>query len=253
MSSDISEHWTRPPKHFTEGTLLAAMEKAGARDMNDDVERKGLGTPATRAATIEKLISAKYVRRKGKQLLPTDEGNLLVSLVPDYLKSASMTAEWENRLLEMEHGNADPDAFIDDVTAQIIYLIEELRRLPDDERSKYRIRKTKEKESLGNCPVCGSPVYEREKSFYCSNDNCRFCLYKDDRYLGSMRKKMTRQIAEELLSSGRSYISGLYSRKSDKKFSAELVMTIEEGKPRFRLEFPKGKKGGDADDQRSSN
>lgn len=246
VSSDISDHWTQPPKHYTEGALLSAMERAGAREMDDDVERKGLGTPATRAATIEKLISAKYVKRKGKQILPTDEGKLLISLVPDYLKSAAMTAEWENRLLEMERGNEDPDAFIDDVTAQIIYLIEELRWVPDEERSKYRIRKSTEKEHLGNCPVCGSLVFEGPKSFHCSNNNCQFCLWKDDRYLGSMRMKMTRQIAEELLSSGRTHVTGLYSRKSGKYFSAELVMELEDGKSRFRLEFPK-KKGGDAD------
>lgn len=249
VESDLTDHWTQPPKHFTEGTLLSAMEKAGASYMDDDVERKGLGTPATRAATIEKLISARYIRRKGKQLLPTDEGTLLVSLVPDYLKSADMTAEWENRLLEMERGNDDPDAFIDDVTAQIIYLIEELKRIPESERTKYRVRKKESRTSLGKCPVCGSPIYEGAKTFYCSADNCRFCLWKEDRYLGSMRKKMTRQIAENLISSGRSYVNDLYSRKSDKLFNAELVMAIEDGKARLKLEFPGGKKGGDADDK----
>jgi DNA topoisomerase-3 len=252
VESDITDHWTQPPKHFTEGTLLSAMEKAGTKYMDDDVERKGLGTPATRAATIEKLISAKYVRRKGKQLIPTDEGKLLISLVPDYLKSADMTAEWENRLLEMERGNADPDAFIDDVTAQIIYLIEELRRIPESERTKYRIRRTESRTSLGKCPVCGSPIYEGSKTFYCSGDDCRFCLWKEDRYLGSVRKKMTRQIAEDLISTGRSYVNDLYSRKSGKLFDAELVMTVEEGKARLKLEFPRGKKGGDADEKPDS-
>ncbi|MBE6041398.1 MAG: DNA topoisomerase III [Clostridiales bacterium] len=249
VSSDITAHWTQPPKHFTEGTLLAAMEKAGAKDMSGDVERKGLGTPATRAATIEKLISAKYVVRKGKQLLPTDEGKLLVSLAPEYLKSASMTAEWENRLLEMEHGDADPDTFIDDVTAQIIYLIEELRKVPEEERSKYRSRKSADKEYIGKCPVCDAPVYEGQKSFYCSNKACRFCLWKEDKYLGRMQKKLTRPIAEALLSNGKAHISGLYSRKSGKHFSADLIMSIVDERPRFALDFPDRTKGGNADDR----
>lgn len=239
VETKVTEHWTKPPQHYTEGSLLSAMEHAGSKEMDDDVERKGLGTPATRASMIEKLIAGGYVIRKKKQLLPTDEGKLLISLVPEYLKSASMTAQWENRLLAMERGQDDPKQFMEDIIAQLMYTLQECKAVPDDVRNKYRVRKEGEKESLGNCPICGKPVYEGSKVYYCSDTDCNFCLWKDNRFLESMKKTMTKDMAVDLLSHGRTYVKGLYSKKRDKCFSADLVMEVKDGKANYALEFPK--------------
>ena len=239
VETKVTEHWTKPPQHYTEGSLLSAMEHAGSKEMDDDVQRKGLGTPATRASMIEKLIAGGYVIRKKKQLLPTDEGKLLISLVPEYLKSASMTAQWENRLLAMERGQDDPKQFMEDIIAQLMYTLQECKAVPDDVRNKYRVRKEGEKESLGNCPICGKPVYEGSKVYYCSDTDCNFCLWKDNRFLESMKKTMTKDMAVDLLSHGRTYVKGLYSKKRDKCFSADLVMEVKDGKVNYALEFPK--------------
>ena len=239
VETKVTEHWTKPPQHYTEGSLLSAMEHAGSKEMDDDVERKGLGTPATRASMIEKLIAGGYVIRKKKQLLPTDEGKLLISLVPEYLKSASMTAEWENRLLAMERGQDDPKQFMEDIIAQLMYTLQECKAVPDDVRNQYRVRKEGEKESLGNCPICGKPVYEGSKVYYCSDTDCNFCLWKDNRFLESMKKTMTKDMAIDLLTHGRTYVKGLYSKKRDKCFSADLVMEVKDGKVNYALEFPK--------------
>ena len=239
VNSTVTDHWTKPPQHYTEASLLSAMERAGAREMDDDVERKGLGTPATRASMIEKLISGGYLMRKKKQLLPTDEGKLLISLVPDYLKSASMTAEWENRLLAMERGQDSPEQFMEDIIAQLMYTLQECRAVPEEARNQFRKKRAEDRESIGTCPVCGKPVYEGTKVFFCSNTECSFCLWKDNRFLEGMRKKLTKEMAVDLLTDGRTFVKGLYSRKKDKSFSADLVMEIKDGKPAFALEFPK--------------
>ena len=234
VETKVTEHWTKPPQHYTEGSLLSAMEHAGSKEMDDDVERKGLGTPATRASMIEKLIAGGYVIRKKKQLLPTDEGKLLISLVPEYLKSASMTAQWENRLLAMERGQDDPKQFMEDIIAQLMYTLQECKAVPDDVRNKYRVRKEGDKG-----PICGKPVYEGSKVYYCSDTDCNFCLWKDNRFLESMKKTMTKDMAVDLLSHGRTYVKGLYSKKRDKCFSADLVMEVKDGKVNYALEFPK--------------
>ena len=239
VETKVTEHWTKPPQHYTEGSLLSAMEHAGSKEMDDDVERKGLGTPATRASMIEKLIAGGYVIRKKKQLLPTDEGKLLISLVPEYLKSASMTAQWENRLLAMERGQDDPKQFMEDIIAQLMYTLQECKAVPDDVRSRYSTRQVQEKESLGNCPICGKPVYEGAKVFYCSDAECGFRLWKENRFLESMRKTMTKDMAVDLLTEGRTFVKGLYSKKRDKSFSADLVLDVKDGKVNYSLEFPK--------------
>jgi DNA topoisomerase-3 len=140
----------------------------------------------------------------------------------------------------MERGNTDPDGFLDDVISQIIYLLAELREVPEDIRARYRARSGLErKKIIGKCPVCGGPVYEGAKTFYCRNNDCGFRLWKENRFLESMRKNLTAQMAEELLNEGRTYIKGLYSKKKDKTFDAYLLMEISDGRPYFSLEFPK--------------
>lgn len=257
VESDVSDHWTSPPRHYTEDSLLSAMERAGAKEMDDDVERKGLGTPATRAGTIEELIRQGYLTRKKKQLIATDEGKSLAAIAPVYLKSALLTAEWENRLLDMERGGADPDAFIDDVISQIVYLISECKEVPEDVRSIYRNQPGSGPREIGKCPVCGNSVLEGNKLFYCKSEDCRFCLWKNTRYLEGMKKKMTASMAEDLLRDGRTFVHGLYSRKKNRTFDAFLLMDVSDGRPRLSLEFSEksdsyaaakntGRKGGGA-------
>lgn len=238
----VTEHWTKPPKAYTEDSLLAAMEQAGAREMEADVERKGLGTPATRASIIEKLISSKYAVRKKRQILPTEAGKQMIGLIPDYLKSAGLTADWENRLLKMERGEEDKDSFIADICLMIDWMLEECKKIPAEERNldPENIRNSSaNRKTIGVCPVCGSTVYEGKKNFYCSNHDCQFSLWKENRYLSSMKKSLSVRMAEELLAEGHTFVKDLYSARKDKCFSADLFMDVDDaGKVSYHLEFP---------------
>lgn len=237
----VSEHWTQPPKHFTEDTLLAAMERAGSSDMEADVERKGLGTPATRASIIDKLIQSKYAVRKKKQVIATDAGKQLVSVLPDYLKSAKMTADWENQLLMIERGQYDSRLFMSGITDMLRKMLDECRQIDGDERNRFGTHK--EREVIGTCPVCGAPVYEGKQNFYCSNRDCRFVLWKENRYLEKMQKKLDAGMAKDLLAKGKTRVKDLYSAKKDKLFTADLLMEWVDGRARFSLDFPKGSGG----------
>ena len=237
----VSEHWTQPPKHFTEDTLLAAMERAGSSEMEADVERKGLGTPATRAGIIDKLIQSKYAVRKKKQVIATDAGKQLVSVLPDYLKSAKMTADWENRLLMIERGQYDSRLFMTGITDMLRKMLDECRQIDGNERNRFGTHK--EREVIGSCPVCGAPVYEGKQNFYCSNRDCRFVLWKENRYLEKMQKKLDAGMAKDLLAKGKTRVKDLYSVKKDKLFTADLLMEWEDGRARFSLDFPKGSGG----------
>ena len=237
----VSEHWTQPPKHFTEDTLLAAMERAGSSEMEADVERKGLGTPATRASIIDKLIQSKYAVRKKKQVIATDAGKQLVSVLPDYLKSAKMTADWENQLLMIERGQYDSRLFMSGITDMLRKMLDECRQIDGDERNRFGTHK--EREVIGTCPVCGSPVYEGKQNFYCSNRECRFVLWKENRYLEKMQKKLDAGMAKDLLAKGKTRVKDLYSAKKDKLFTADLLMEWKDGRAMFSLDFPKGSGG----------
>ena len=227
-------HYTTPPKEYTEDTLLAAMETAGNKDFEKETEKKGLGTPATRASIIEKLVFSKYAIRKGKQISCTEDGKLLIEVVPDYLKSAALTAEWENKLLEMEKGNLTDQSFLEGIKGMVMLLISDCRKLSSEQTHKFDTRK-----SIGTCPVCGNPVYGGKKNFYCSNRDCSFVLWKENNFLEKMGKTMDEAIATALLQKGRVTMTDLYSAKKNKYFNADLVMEIEDGKARFQLEFPK--------------
>ena len=236
VKAGISEHYTSPPKQFTEDTLLSAMETAGNKEFDEATEKKGLGTPATRASIIEKLISSGYAKRKGKQLLPTDGGIELITVVPDYLKSAGMTAEWENQLLLMERGEVKAEDFMEGISDLILTVLDGCKSLPKEEKQRFR-----EREQIGVCPVCGNPVYEGKQNFYCSSQECRFCLWKENRYLSGMKKTVNQKMAEELLDKGRTFVKGLYSAKKDTTFDAFLLMEMEGESVKFSLEFPKKK------------
>lgn len=238
VKADKTTHYTSPPKPFNEDTLLAAMETAGNKEFDSETEKKGLGTPATRASIIEKLVSFGYAQRKGKQILPSTEGKELVKVMPEYLKSAVMTAEWENQLLMMEKGQITDTQFMGEITSLVRKILEGCREIPEEERRRFQTAR----EVIGKCPVCGCDVFEGKQNFYCSNRQCDFALWKENRFLGSMEKNLDKKMARELLDKACTHVKGLYSKKKDMKFDADLLLTLEDGKPRFHLEFPKKKK-----------
>ena len=238
VKAEKTTHYTSPPKPFNEDTLLAVMETAGNKEFDSETEKKGLGTPATRASIIEKLVSSGYAQRKGKQILPSTEGKELVKVMPEYLKSAVMTAEWENQLLMMEKGQITDTQFMGEITSLVRKILEVCREIPEEERRRFQTAR----EVIGKCPVCGCDVFEGEQNFYCSNRQCDFALWKENRFLGSMEKNLDKKMARELLDKACTHVKGLYSKKKDMKFDADLLLTLEDGKPRFHLEFPKKKK-----------
>ena len=238
VKAEKTTHYTSPPKPFNEDTLLAAMETAGNKEFDSETEKKGLGTPATRASIIEKLVSSGYAQRKGKQILPSTEGKKLVKVMPEYLKSAVMTAEWENQLLMMEKGQITDTQFMGEITSLVRKILEVCREIPEEERRRFQTAR----EVIGKCPVCGCDVFESKQNFYCSNRQCDFALWKENRFLGSMEKNLDKKMARELLDKACTHVKGLYSKKKDMKFDADLLLTLEDGKPRFHLEFPKKKK-----------
>ena len=238
VKAEKTTHYTSPPKPFNEDTLLAAMETAGNKEFDSETEKKGLGTPATRASIIEKLVSSGYAQRKGKQILPSTEGKKLVRVMPEYLKSAVMTAEWENQLLMMEKGQITDTQFMGEITSLVRKILEVCREIPEEERRRFQTAR----EVIGKCPVCGCDVFEGKQNFYCSNRQCDFALWKENRFLGSMGKNLDKKMARELLDKACTHVKGLYSKKKDMKFDADLLLTLEDGKPRFHLEFPKKKK-----------
>ena len=238
VKAEKTTHYTSPPKPFNEDTLLAAMETAGNKEFDSETEKKGLGTQATRASIIEKLVSSGYAQRKGKQILPSIEGKELVKVMPEYLKSAVMTAEWENQLLMMEKGQITDTQFMGEITSLVRKILEVCREIPEEERRRFQTAR----EVIGKCPVCGCDVFEGKQNFYCSNRQCDFALWKENRFLGSMEKNLDKKMARELLDKACTHVKGLYSKKKDMKFDADLLLTLEDGKPRFHLEFPKKKK-----------
>lgn len=215
---------------------MSAMETAGNKEFDADTEKKGLGTPATRANIIEKLVSSGYAARKGKQILPTGDGVDLVGVLPEYLKSAAMTAEWENKLLLIEKGELDSHAFMQGIVELIQQMLSECDAISGEERSRFHTR-----ESIGICPVCGSMVYEGKKNFYCGNQECSFTLWKENRYLSGMRKEIDKPMAEDLLQDGCTHVTDFYSQKTGKTFTADLLMQIVDGRVSFKLEFPPDK------------
>lgn len=239
VAADVTEHFTSPPKPYSEDTLLSAMETAGNKDFEEDTEKKGLGTPATRAGIIEKLVSSGYAVRKGKQILSTSDGAALVAVLPEYLKSAAMTAEWENRLLLIEKGQLGSGDFMQGIVELIGRMLSECSRLSDEEQGEQG--RFHPREEIGRCLVCGNPVYEGKKNFYCSNRDCSFSLWKENRYLGSMGKQMDKQMVADLLAEGRTYVDDFYSQKKKRHFAAYLLIEVQDGKANFSLKFPKKK------------
>ena len=234
VDASVTEHYTSPPKPYTEDSLLSAMETAGNAEFDDDTEKKGLGTPATRAGIIEKLVKGGFVERKGKSLVPTKDGNNLVCVLPEQITSPSMTAEWENTLMQIERGNADADKFLSGIVGMTSELVKAYPFLSDAEANRFDTGR----ESIGKCPRCGSPVYVGKGNYYCSNKDCSFCMWEDNKFFSSKKKKLTKKIAAELLDKGWCRVTGLYTPKRPQLYDAVIRLDDTGGKyVSFKMEF----------------
>ncbi|MCD8089856.1 MAG: DNA topoisomerase 3 [Clostridiales bacterium] len=238
VTAKLAEHYTQPPKNYTEDTLLSSMERAGNSDYDtDDVERKGLGTPATRAGIIETLIKRGYAERKGKSIVGTEKGKKLVMLMPDSLKSAKMTAEWENRLALISKGQADSDSFMKDISGFVTDVISSTK-VNEEMNDAFNERK-----SIGVCPRCGGNIYEGKLNFYCENKDCSLALWKDNKFFSIKKKTITAQTAKSLLEKGKVHFNDLYSEKTGKTYAADILLDDTGGKyVNFKLEFTDNKK-----------
>ncbi len=238
-TAKVTEHFTTPPKPHNEATLLSAMERAGNGDTDPDAERRGLGTPATRAAVIEKLVKSGFAERKGKQLIPTQNGAALVSILPDMLTSPQLTAEWENNLTQIAKGAADVGEFMQRIEAMARELVTENATA---DKGKAAFTGGEEKPSIGKCPRCGCPVHEGRKNFYCSNRDCAFTMWKNDRFFEERKATFTPKIAAALLKSGKANVKGLYSPKTGKTYDGTVVLADTGGKyVNYKIELPKKK------------
>lgn len=218
--ASVTEHFTAPPKPYTEDTLLSAMEHAGAGDTPDDAERKGLGTPATRASIIEKLVQAGFAVRKGKQLLPTKDGINLAAVLPDVLTSAALTAEWESKLTAIAKGELDPTEFMQGIEDMTRELVSTCSHISEDGKKLFQ----PERKVVGICPRCGESVYEGKKNYYCGNRACKFVMWKNDRFFEERRTAFTPKIAAALLKSGKARVEGLYSVKTGKTYDGTVLL-----------------------------
>ena len=236
VDASVTEHYTSPPKPYTEDSLLSAMETAGNAEFDDDTEKKGLGTPATRAGIIEKLVKGGFVERKGKSLVPTKDGNNLVCVLPEQITSPSMTAEWENTLMQIERGKADADKFLSSIVGMTSELVKAYPFLSEAEASRF----DSGRETIGKCPRCGSPVYVGKGNYYCSNKECSFCMWEDNKFFSSKKKKLTKKIAAELLDKGWCRVTGLYTPKRSQLYDAVIRLDDTGGKyVSFKMEFDK--------------
>jgi len=239
--SEVKEGKSTAPRHFTEDTLLQAMETASADEMPEEAERKGIGTPATRAGIIEKLVQKGFIERRGdkktKYLCATTKGTALITVMPEQIQSPSMTADWEEKLLRIEKGEYSADSFMRGITDMIASLI-----------GTYEIVKEADvllpaRTVVGICPHCGKEVVERKKGWFCENRDCRFALWKENAFFSAIGKKLTKDTAEKLLSSGKVHLTGCRSKKSGKSYDTTLILEAgEDGRASFRMEFGKGGK-----------
>lgn len=237
----LKEGKTSPPKHFTEDTLLQAMERAGEEEMPEKAERKGIGTPATRAGIIEKLVQKGFIERKGekkvKYLIPTDKGVALITVMPEQIQSPSMTADWEEKLVRMEQREYEADVFMQEIVDMVTSLVKtyEVVKGADVIMPRNTI--------IGKCPHCGSEVVERQKGWFCTNRECRFVLWKDHGYFNHIGKKLTAHIVDQLLRDGRAKLKDCKSKKTGKSYNATVVLTTEDdGRAKFHMEFENGGK-----------
>ena len=235
--AELKEGQTSPPKHFTEDLLLHAMETASADSMPEGVERQGIGTPATRAATIEKLVQKGFLERKGtkktKVLLPTDKGKALITVMPEEIQSPEMTADWETKLLQIERGEKEPETFMTEIKEMISSLV----TTTEAAKGANALMKNK---IIGVCPNCGANVVEREKGWFCENRECRFVLWKDNAFFKRLGKRLDSHVADKLLRDGRVRLKDCKSAKGKTYNAAVLLGTEPDGRSKFSLEFENG-------------
>lgn len=245
--AEVKEGKTTPPKHYTEDTLLSSMETAGAKDMPEDAERKGLGTPATRASILEKLVSAGFAERKKLQkhthLIPTQVGAALIEVLPEQLKSPQLTAEWEHGLSRIQKCELDPYQFMKGITFMVNELVETYTPVEDADKlfpkSEQKSRNNN-RTAVGKCPRCGHPVIANSKGFFCESRDCRFALWRDNRFFTAKQKAITEKIASDFLEEGRSLVRGCYSSKTGFYYDATVIMEDDGERTRFRMEFNNG-------------
>ena len=222
----VTEHFTTPPKPHNEASLLSAMERAGNEETDPDAERRGLGTPATRAAIIEKLVKGGFVERKGKQLIPTKSGIELICVLPEVLTSPQLTADWENNLTQIAKGNADPDSFMTGIETMTRELVSTYPFLSDKEKERFK----EEKPVIGKCPRCGANIYEGRKNYYCANRDCAFTMWKNDRFFEERKVTFSPKIAAALLKDGKAKVKKLYSPKTGKTYDGTILLADTGGK-----------------------
>ena len=240
LDAQLKEGRTTPPKHFTEDTLLAAMESAGADTMPEEAERRGIGTPATRAATIEKLVQKGFLSREGggkaKHLIPSEKGRTLIAAMPEQLKSPAMTAEWETKLTQIEKGQYAPEQFMEEIETMMKSLVNQYANTPN-----APAKAASGAPVVGTCPHCGSEVAEREKGWFCTSRECRFVIWKDNAFFTRLGKRPTRQVVDKLLRDGRARLKDCKSQRTGKTYNASVLMTTEaDGRAKFSLEFENG-------------
>ena len=224
--AEVTEHFTTPPKPHNEASLLSAMERAGNEETDPDAERRGLGTPATRAAIIEKLVKGGFVERKGKQLIPTKSGIELICVLPEVLTSPQLTADWENNLTQIAKGNADPDSFMTGIETMTRELVSTYPFLSDKEKERFK----EEKPVIGKCPRCGANIYEGRKNYYCANRDCTFAMWKNDRFFEERKVTFSPKIAAALLKDGKAKVKKLYSPKTGKTYDGTILLADTGGK-----------------------
>ena len=238
----VKEGKSSPPQHFTEDTLLSAMETAGKDDMPEDAERKGLGTPATRAGILEKLVSTGFLERKKSkktvQLMPSHDAVSLITVLPEQLQSPLLTAEWEYRLGEIERGELAPEDFMAGISAMLKELVGTYQMIKGTE---YLF--TPPREVVGKCPRCGGEVAELQKGFFCQNDSCKFAIWKNNKWWAAKKKQPTKAVVSALLNDGRVRVTGLYSEKIGKTYDATVVLEDDGQYANFKLEFDQRKGG----------
>ena len=237
LSAELKEGKTSPPKHYTEDTLLSAMESAGKENMPEEAERRGIGTPATRAAIIEKLVQKGFLTREGngktKNLIPTEKGRTLIAAMPEQLKSPAMTADWETKLTQMEQGVYSPENFMEEIESMMKHLVNQYANTPN-----APAKAAPGASVIGVCPHCGADVAEREKGWFCSNRECRFVLWKDNAFFKRLGKHLTRQLVDKLLRDGRARLKDCKSQRTGKPYNASVLMATEaDGRAKFSLEF----------------
>ncbi len=238
-ATQVKQGKTTPPKHFTEDSILASMETAGAGDMPEDAERKGIGTPATRAGILEKLVSSGLVERKKAKkitnLMPTQAGNSLITVLPEALQSPLLTAEWEHRLSEVERGTLAPEDFMNGIASLVTELVATYQPV-----SGWEVLFPSDKERVGTCPRCGGAVTESKKGFFCESPSCRFVLWKDSKFFSAKKKALTKSVAAALLKDGQVKLKGCWSEKTGKTYDATVVLEDDGERANYKLVFDNG-------------